>query len=87
MRERLSKFIDGIIKNYNGTVLICTHRHCLSMLLCIIFDVPLDEMLSKLKNVRNAQIVGNAETIEIQVENGVPRYLGNNKTVKYILAA
>ncbi len=86
MGRRLSKFINGLISNYDGIIVICTHRHCISMLLGILFEVPLADVLSRMKDIKNAQIIGNAEMIDIVVENGTPKYLGNNRNVMRILA-
>lgn len=87
MRDRIARFIDAIKKGYgDSTVLICTHRHCIGVILSVLFDVQLGDMLYTLKDIKNAEIIGNAEDVHIYMRNGRACYTGKNKNVLAITA-
>ena len=82
MHKRIKKLVDAIIRNHNGqTVMICTHRHCVTVLMSVLFNVPVGEVLADMKNVKNGQIIGNAEVVRLRIEGGRVRYLGNNENI------
>jgi broad specificity phosphatase PhoE len=82
MRNRIAKFVTAIKKAHkNDTVLVCTHRHCIAVMLSVLFDVPLSVALSSLRGVKNAEIIENAGFIRMKIDGSKVKYIGNNRNV------
>lgn len=87
MRKRMHAFVNAVKKiNPDGTVVVCTHRHCVMILLSVIFDVPLKQVLAEMRNVKDAQIIENSGVVRILLGEGGARYTGGNATIKRIAA-
>ena len=87
VEKRLRKFIKSVMKNYrNQTVVICTHRHCVAVLLSIIFGVPLSSVMDHMKNVKNVQVVENSEIVKLLIEDRNVVYNGDNRNVLEIMS-
>ncbi len=87
MRKRLEKFVTAVKKTHPGkTVVVCTHRHCVMLLVSVIFDVPIKRVLAEMRNVKNAQIIENSGVARIVIDGSTARYVGNNKNIKRIAA-
>lgn len=87
LEERIAMFINMLKKNHkNETILICTHRHCVTVLLSVIFGISIRTMLDNLENIKNAQIIDNTEVVRIFFDKRWhARYLGNNSNITNII--
>lgn len=86
MHKRIQKLMNGLMKNHGDqTVVICTHRHCITVLMSVLFDVPIADVLAHIKNIKNAQIVGNTEIVRLLIKKGRIEYTGDNKNILEIV--
>jgi broad specificity phosphatase PhoE len=86
MHARIKKLMKAVMKNHGSqTVVICTHRHCITVLMSVLFNVPIGDVLAHMKNVKNGQIVGNTEVVRLLVERGGVDYKGNNQNILDIM--
>ncbi len=82
LRGRVERFIKAVRQNHpDETVLVCTHRHCVVMMLSVLFEIPLSEALDSLEGVKDAQIVDNAEPLHVIIDGRGARYIGSNRNV------
>jgi broad specificity phosphatase PhoE len=82
MHRRLKRFVDALTVNHGDeTVVICTHRHCVTVLMSVLFNVPMNKVLEHMKGVKDGQIVGNTEVVRLHINGRKVKYLGDNENV------
>ncbi|MGD0510677.1 MAG: histidine phosphatase family protein, partial [Candidatus Micrarchaeaceae archaeon] len=87
MQKRLRKFLKYISKTYKDqTVVLCTHRHCVAVLLSIISGVSLNTVMDQMKSVKNAQIVSNSEIVKFLIDDDNVTYFGDNKNILELMS-